>query len=231
MKTIIITGLIGSGKSTLAQELGLALGPKTLCLAEPDEVGNLNPYLANYYADPKRWSFTIQMHMLALRFRQHLHAQWHALNCHGDAIMDSSYWQDVAYAHVQQQMGLMSVEEFSTYQAIYQAMTCHVLLPSVCIRILVSPTTSLQRIEERAKKRSGRKCEGAIKIEYLELLDLEIGHTCKVLLEGGTVVLDVPWDTSRETPKQRGETVEGLAARIRSLHPKEPLFVLHRRRQ
>lgn len=42
-KVVVVEGLIGSGKTTLSRELGLALGPTTLTLFEPDEKGGGQP--------------------------------------------------------------------------------------------------------------------------------------------------------------------------------------------
>ena len=74
-KVVIVCGIIGSGKSSLSRELADALGEGTLWLKEPDETGG-NPYLGDYYGDPKRWAFTMQLALLAHRFSQHQHAQW-----------------------------------------------------------------------------------------------------------------------------------------------------------
>ena len=228
-KVIIACGLMGSGKSTLSRELAGALGPETLWLEEPDEKGGKNPYLSDYYGNPIRWSFTMQMHLLGTRYRSHLQAQWHAMATDNHAVLDSSYWQDTAYARLQMKQGMMTEREFATYQSIYHAMTASVMLPTVCLRTLVQPEVAQKRIQKRMEKQLGRKCEDVVDLAYLKGLDSEIDHMVGVLRQQGVTILDVPWDVDRENAAQRKASVEGLAARIQSLKPPDLFLDLHRR--
>lgn len=228
-KVVIVEGLIGGGKTSLSRELGQALGPKTLTLFEPDEKGGKNPYLADYYEDAQRWSFVFQVHMLQARYRMHLNAQWHAMEGHGHAILDRSFYGDTAFARLQVKGGLMSEREFGTYQSIYHAMTAGVLLPNVCIRVLVSPETCAQRIQKRMEAETGRTCESVIDLDYLRGLDREIEHMVGVLRSQGVTVIDVPWDDDRSTPEARRPVVEALAARIEQLDAPDYFLDLHRR--
>jgi len=228
-KTIIVEGLISSGKTTLTRELGRALGPATLVLMEPDEKAGANPYLADYYAEPERWSCTMQVHMLSLRFRMHLLAQWHVMEGRGHAVMDRSFYGDTAFARLQLALGLLSEREFSTYSKLYHAMTASVLLPTICLRTLISPATAIRRIESRMLAETGRKCEIAISLEYLHGLDREIDHMVAVLRQQGVVVMDVPWDEKRDSEETRAGAIEGIAARINSLEPADAFLDMHRR--
>lgn len=228
-KVVVVCGLMGGGKSVLSQELATALGPGTLHLSEPDEKEGRNPYLADYYADPGRWATTMQIHLLGTRYAQHLHAQWHSMNTGHHAVMDSSYWQDTCFARLQLASGLMSPREFGTYSKLYQAMTASVLLPTVCLRVLVSPETAIRRIQSRMEKETGRKCESAVSLDYLRGLDREIDHMVGVLRHQGVTVLDVPWDTDRGSSEARAHTVEGLASRIIGLEPPDLFLDMHRR--
>lgn len=222
-------GLIGSGKTTLSRELGQALGKTALTLFEPDEKGGGNPYLADYYDDPARWAFVLQVHQLQARYRMHLQAQWHAMQSFGHAVLDRSYFGDTAFARLQLKMGTMTQREFDTYSSIYHAMTASVLLPSVCLHVMASPEVCNQRIATRMELETGRKCEEAIDLDYMRGLELEINYMVSVLRAQGVMVLDVPWDTDRDTPEMRASTVEALAARIQSLTPPDYFLDMHRR--
>lgn len=226
---VIVEGLIASGKSTLTRELGAALGENTLVLMEPDEKDNANPYLARYYEDPKRWAFVMQCHLLTARYRQNLHAQWHVMQGHGHAVLDRSLPGDTSFARLQHKMGLMTDDEFQSYQNLYHAMMANVLHPSICLRVLVHPETSLKRLKSRMQKETGRQCETAVSLEYLRDLDQEIDHMTGVLRQMGIPVLDIPWDDNRDTATVRKSAVDGLAARIQNLVAPDPFLEIHRR--
>ena len=132
-KVVLVEGIIGAGKTVLTKELGAALGPQTLTLIEPDEKNNANPYLADFYADPKRWALVMQVHLLQARFRMHLQAQWHAMNGYGQAVLDRSFYGDTCFARMLNRSGDLSDREFDTYKSIYHAMTASVLLPNVSV--------------------------------------------------------------------------------------------------
>jgi deoxyadenosine/deoxycytidine kinase len=228
-KVIVLCGLIGSGKSTLSKELAEVLGANTLWQSEPDEKGGRNPYLSDYYTDPVRWATIMQMHLLSYRFRQHKQAQWYSLSTGYDSVTDSSYYQDTAFARLQLKMGLMSEREFETYKSLYQAMTASVMLPTICIRVLVSPETCNRRLLSRMEIETGRKCETAIDLDYLRKLEQEIDHMVGVLRRQGVTILDVPWDEDRNSPEERRQSVEGLAARINNMVPTDEFLDMHRR--
>lgn len=228
-KVVIVEGIIGAGKSSLTRELGRALGSNTLILMEPDEADDANPYLSDFYGDPKRWALVMQMHLLQARYRMHQHAQWHAMSGQGHAILDRSYFGDTCFARLQLRNGAMTQREFNTYRDIYHAMTATVMLPNVCVRMLVAPEIARQRIEGRMAAREGRKCESGIDLRYLMDLDREISHMVSVLRQQGTTVIDMPWDVDRESPESRSLAVESLAARIAEECAPDPFLDLHRR--
>lgn len=229
-KVVIIEGLIGSGKTTLSRELGAALN--ALTLFEPDEKGNEkagNPYLADYYKDPKRWSFVLQVHQLQARYRMHLHAQWHAMQGLGHAVLDRSYFGDTAFARLQLSSGNMSQREFDTYSSIYHAMTAGVLHPTICIRVLATPEVCVARVQKRMEDETGRVCESTIDLEYMRGLEREINHMVDVLQNMGVKVFDMPWDSSLPDEKARRGAVNALAARIEAYEPLDLFLNMHRR--
>lgn len=226
---VIVEGLIGAGKSTLTQELGQAMGDDTLVLMEPDEQKNANPYLADFYGDKERWSFTMQVHLLGMRYRMQLAAQWHAMCGRGHAVCDRSYYGDTCFARMMHRTGEITDREFETYRIIYQAMTASVLLPSACIRLRVDPKVAAERIQGRAAKRDGRKSELGIDLGYLRALDEEIDTTVDVLRGQGVKVFDVPWSSDRAAASDRASAVKALAASIKMESPPD-LFLNHHRR-
>ena len=230
-KVVIVEGLIGSGKTTLSRELGEVLN--ALTLFEPDEKTENgkagNPYLSDYYDDPARWSFVLQVHQLQARYRMHLHAQWHAMQGLGHAVLDRSYFGDTAFARLQFASGVMSQREFDTYSSIYHAMTAGVLLPTICVRVMATPEVCVRRVQKRMEKETGRKCEATIDLDYMRGLEVEINHMADVLQGMGVKVLDMPWDSERDSPELRRQAIEALAARIEAYEPPELFLNMHRR--
>jgi len=228
-KVVLVEGIIGAGKSVLTEELGKALGTNSLTLMEPDEKDNANPYLADFYADSKRWALIMQVHLLQARFRMHLQAQWHAMNGYGHAVMDRSYYGDTCFARLLYKTGVMSEREYETYRSVYHAMTASVLLPNVCVRLLVAPHVAQERIKRRMEAQTGRKCEDVIDLKYLIDLDHEISHMADVLRKQGVAVIDMPWDVDRDSELDRKAAVEGLAARIVENEAVDLFLDTHRR--
>lgn len=226
---VIVEGLIGAGKSTLTQEVGKALGNDTLVLMEPDEQGNANPYLADFYQDKDRWAFTMQVHLLGVRYRMQLMAQWHAMCGRGHAVCDRSYYGDTCFARMMHRTGQISEREFETYRVMYQSMSAGVLLPSVCVRLRVDPEVAAERIRRRASLREGRRSELVIDLGYLRALDEEIESTVDILRGQGVRVIDVDWGVDRSTPEKREAFVRDLAAEILTV-PEADLFKLHHKR-
>lgn len=227
-KVIVVEGLIGAGKTTFSKELGQALGGDTQVFTEPDEKDEANPYLADYYEDPGRWAFVMQVHLLQARFRIHKTAQWHAMNG-GTAIIDRPYFGDTSFARLQLKLGHMPQREYDTYCSIYHAMTSSVMLPTFAVHLDVDPHVSAKRIQNRMEMETGRKCEDAIDIGYLVDLKDEIGHMFKVLGDRGVVILPVDWNKDRSAPEMRAPAVESLAAAIKDHTPENLLLDLHRR--
>lgn len=233
-----VEGLIGCGKTTLVtdlakvlDELMLAKGiknKKTLTLFEPTPENGGNPYLDRYYVDPKRWSYTMQTHLLAKRFRYHKRAQWYAAEGAGCAAVDRTFYGDCSFANVQHEYGYMDDDEYDSYATLYDGMTASVKYPAVCLHILADPDTCNRRIRERQEKLEGRKCEKAIDLDYLRKLDKQISKTVEVLRQQGTRIFEVSYEYDRKTPEDRIDLVRGIAARILDLEP--PSFLdLHRR--
>ena len=108
-------------------------------------------------------------------------------------------------------------------------MTASVMLPTVCVRVLASPEVCERRVAGRMEKETGRKCEQAIDLAYLRGLDHEIDHMVAVLRGMGVTVIDMAWDSDRDTPEMRASGIEALAARIQSVAPPDFFLDMHRR--
>src|SRR6266852_5187438 len=63
---VAVAGNIGSGKSSLTRLLSRHYDWEAFFESVDD-----NPYLGDFYADMKRWSFNLQVYFLSKRFRDH----------------------------------------------------------------------------------------------------------------------------------------------------------------
>lgn len=64
---VIVAGNIGTGKTSLTERLGARLGWVTAFESVAD-----NPYLPDFYADMRSWSFHLQIFFLGHRAQQYL---------------------------------------------------------------------------------------------------------------------------------------------------------------
>lgn len=213
-KSISIEGLIGAGKTTFAQGLSEKLGPTTLVLWEKAQEHG-NPYLIDFYKNKARWSFTLQVHQLVTRFKQHQLAQWWMMNGNGDVVMDRGYQGDTCFARMLNKRGEMDDREFETYTDTYRMLTAFVMIPNVCIHLVVNPEVALERIRRRQKEKECRSCESSVDIGYLNDLDREVGEMVGSLSMIGVNVLEVDW--TKEDLRDRDEIIENTVEKIRSL--------------
>lgn len=211
---IIVEGNIGAGKSTFASILAEKLNGEYI--AEPDEKSN--PYLEDYYRDPHRWAFEMQMYLLSNRYRSQKYAQSKVRkNCGGFCVMDRSYYGDVCFAAVQRELGYFSMRDFSTYMMHHTDMKSQLEPPAAAIFLDVSAETSKRRIERRIHEKTGRKCEAGIDLPYLCALEMEI-HSLEECMSGYTNIIDLAWneDLSRE---QIAEKCDDISRTIRGFSP------------
>ena len=66
-RLIIVAGNIGAGKTSLTERIGSRLGWQTAFESVAD-----NPYLPDFYADMRTWSFHLQVFFLGHRAEQYL---------------------------------------------------------------------------------------------------------------------------------------------------------------
>lgn len=211
---IIIEGNIGAGKSTFASILAEKLNGEYI--AEPDEKSN--PYMEDYYKDPHRWAFEMQMYLLSNRYRSQKYAQAKVRkNCGGYVVMDRSYYGDVCFAAVQRKLGYFSERDFTTYMMHHTDMKSQLEPPAVALFLNVSPEKSRERISRRIQEKTGRKCEAGIDLGYLQSLEDEILDLEKHM-QDYTNVVDLSWndDLSRE---QIAEKCDDISRTIRGFSP------------
>lgn len=214
-KLVVVEGLIGAGKSSFCHDLGKLLEPHVEVFLEPDEkTTETNPYLADFYSNPSRWAFTMQIHLMQARFRSHMLAQ-DALETGEHAILDRSIYADTEFARLQEERGTMSRYELRTYLELYEnLLSPEVQTPDLVVWLDVSVETAVRRIQKRAEERTGRRCESAIDTDYLRGLDRRFHGMLGVLEDRGIAVHRVDWEEDRPHQEDRAEVVGEVRERI-----------------
>jgi deoxyadenosine kinase len=95
---ISISGLIGAGKTTLATALA-----KELNLPVYYEPVIDNEYLSDFYGDPKKYSFALQIYLLNRRFRQQQQIVWQGVG----GVQDRTIYEDSVFAKMLRDAGLV----------------------------------------------------------------------------------------------------------------------------
>lgn len=157
-RLILVAGNIGSGKSSLTERIGERLGWKTAYESVLD-----NPYLPNFYADMKEWSFHLQVFFLGHRAQQHLDM----FNDPRSAIIDRSIYEDAfIFARALHSLGNISELDYITYRKVYELVVRSLPAPSLLIYLKAPVDILMKRIKKR-----GREMESTISRDYLSLLD------------------------------------------------------------
>lgn len=153
-----IAGNIGSGKTTLTTLLARHYGwtPKF-------ESVTYNPYLEDYYADIKRWSFALEMYFL----QQRLHDVLEISKSKDVIIQDRTLFEGVhIFVANNYAQGNLSERDYNTYMDTFNVMMEVVKEPDLLIYLKSSIPHLVFQIQKR-----GREYEQSISIDYLSGLN------------------------------------------------------------
>ena len=155
---IVVAGNIGVGKTSLAERIGARMGWITGFESVSD-----NPYLPDFYADMKSWSFHLQVYFLGHRADQYLQIA----NSPRSAILDRSIYEDAyIFARALNHMGNLSERDYLAYRRLFEVVINGLPAPNLLIYLKAPVEVLMERIHRRA-----RGMETGISAEYLALLD------------------------------------------------------------
>jgi len=201
-KLIGISGIIGVGKSTLTESLGSLM--ESGIVREPVET---NEYLSKFYGDMHKYSFSMQVYLLNHRFRQHQQMVWAEKNM----IQDRTIYEDVIFAKMLKEAGLMEDLDFQTYVQLFNNMTNFLHRPDLIIYLDVEPQEALRRVRKRS-----RSCEDGLTLEYLT--DLKKGYEEWLKdVEGRIPVLRLDWNTFIEPEEVLAKVEEVFKTKSKGL--------------
>jgi len=157
-RLIVVAGNIGAGKTSLTERLGARLGWRTAFESVSD-----NPYLADFYADMRAWSFHLQIFFLGHRAQQYLELA----NSPESAILDRSIYEDAyIFARALHHMGNLSERDYLSYRRLFDLLVSKLPPPDLLIYLKAPVEVLMERIRRR-----GRAIESSITPAYLALLD------------------------------------------------------------
>jgi len=155
---VVVAGNIGAGKTSLTERIGARLGWWTGYESVSD-----NPYLSDFYADMRTWSFHLQIFFLGHRADQYLEAARDARS----AILDRSIYEDAyIFARALHHMGNLSERDYLAYRRLFELVVQGLPKPNLLIYLKAPVPVLIERIHRRA-----RNMETGISADYLSLLD------------------------------------------------------------
>lgn len=155
---IAIAGNIGAGKSTLTRLLAERLGWEPFYEAAAE-----NPYLADFYADMKRWSFHSQVFYLGKRLEHHRQLVDHP----GSVVQDRTVYEDAEiFARNLYEQGNMSPRDYDAYRRLYRAVSSFLPPPNLIVYLRANVAKLTEHITRR-----GNDYERSISPDYLVRLN------------------------------------------------------------
>ena len=195
IKPIIwIDGIIGAGKTTLSKEIAKILNFRPLL-----ESVDSNPYLADFYKDPKRWAFSMQIDLLLKRYAMHKLANMEAMSessPFSGVVMDRGLAGDRVFAKIAYLAGNISELEWQTYNRAFDYLTYTLSPPNMLIYLDVDPKIAKARLEHR-----NRDAEKGIPLDYFQKLHRGYLDIITEIQSGnaawgrGVEVLKIGWNT------------------------------------
>ena len=173
-RLIIVAGNIGVGKTSLAERLSERMGWRCAFESVAD-----NPYLADFYADMRKWAFHLQIFFLGHRAVQYLEMA----NDSQSVVLDRTIYEDAyIFARAAHHLGNVDERDYRSYRRVFDLITSQLPPPDLMIYLKAPVSVLLDRIHNRA-----RSIEIGITGEYLSLLEsfyedwLKVFDVCPVL--------------------------------------------------
>lgn len=137
---VAIEGVIGVGKTTLAKLLADRLSAK-LILEEPEA----NPFLEDFYKDPRRYAFQTQMFFLVSR-HQELKEKAQPDLFHEGIVSDYLFQKDRIFANIN-----LSDRELQLYNRVAPLLEADLPPPDLVVYLQAGAEVLMRRIEQRGR--------------------------------------------------------------------------------
>jgi len=137
---IAIEGVIGVGKTSLARLLAERLNARLL-LEEPES----NPFLEDFYKDPRRYAFQTQMFFLVSRYQELKELRQPDL-FHDAVVSDYLFQKDRIFANIN-----LSDRELRLYDKVAPLLEEEIPAPDLVVYLQSSPEVIRSRIQQRGR--------------------------------------------------------------------------------
>lgn len=152
---VALAGNIGAGKTTAAKLISQSFGFELF-----DEPVIDNRFLKDYYADMRRWSFTLQLEFLIRRVEHHELIHSVKKSC----VQDRTLYEDPEiFAKYLHGLGHMSNKELDLYYEYFQRLSRNIAPPD---KVICFSVGSVEVLLDRIRTR-GRQEERGIQSQFL----------------------------------------------------------------
>jgi deoxyadenosine/deoxycytidine kinase len=135
---IAVDGPIGVGKTTLVHLLAERMGARLVL-----ELAEQNPFLADFYRDPARYAFQVQLFFLLSRYRQQEELKQQEL-FRPATVADYLFAKDRLFARVN-----LEPDELALYDRVYDLLRPRVLRPDLVVLLHARPDVLWKRVQKR----------------------------------------------------------------------------------
>ncbi len=157
---IVVEGVIGVGKTSLANLLAERLTAR-LVLENPEE----NPFLDQFYKDPRHYAFQTQLFFLLSRFKQQQELPEPDL-FHPLVVADYLFAKDRIFAYIN-----LSEAEIALYEKVMALMEVRVKKPDLVVYLQSSTERLMRNIRQR-----NRPYEKEMSEAYIRTLNEAYNH-------------------------------------------------------
>lgn len=152
---IVIEGNIGAGKTSLAQMMSVKFNTELVLESFAD-----NTFLPQFYQDPERFAFPLEMSFMAERFRQ-LTELFSKKKPGKSIIADYYFGKCLLFSKVN-----LKTDEFKLYREFFELLESRIPKPDLVVFLKKEVNLLRTNIEKR-----GRPFERNINLKYLESLN------------------------------------------------------------
>ncbi|MCB0509368.1 MAG: deoxynucleoside kinase [Chitinophagales bacterium] len=172
---ITIEGCIGAGKTTLTKMLA-----KHFACNPVFENFEDNPYLKNFYADPDKNAFPLELYFMAERYQQQSKLLDKINLFESKIISDYAFFKSLVFANI-----TLKGDELQLYKMLFHIIYPNIKAPDIILYLHKPNDLLLENIKKR-----GRDYEQDIKSDYLQALNQTYLDFFKQQTKSKVIILD-----------------------------------------